>query len=125
MKYNHKQAFACHGTSKHNQRGSHCAMSRDNKRLAITCWADHMQYMDGKVIYEDYAKDSWPGRELLAKLRYANDNLNGELFVVEAVAEDVAAEPRKIKECYPRKFVMHLVHLDLETGYFKAESKAA
>ena len=121
-KYTHSEAFAYFGTKKANPRNSHCALSPDKKRLAVTCWEDRFEWSPGRVIYEDRVKqDNGPGaRELSRNLAYARDHLNGEFHVVMAVADDRKSDTRRIKECYPRKFVMRLVHLDLETGRFTA-----
>jgi hypothetical protein len=59
----------------------------------------------------------------IANLKWACRHCDCLVRVVMIQAEDVLANPRTIKLCYPdNSLIMRITRLDFETGVFRAES---
>ena len=59
----------------------------------------------------------------MENLAWAQENCDGRLRLIIAIAKDRNAEPRSIAECFPSKMVMRLTHLDVDTGAYVAEAE--
>ena len=120
----HTACFAHFGTKPKNVNGSWSARNEEEKTVVVTLWrdgfakhgADELIFQRGPV---DPAHRNKPGhKELMANLRYALDECDGEVKVIVAVAVDPAADPRKIKDCRPTNMKAKVVELDEDAGYF-------
>ena len=125
------EAFAFFGAKCANQRWSWSARSPDGKTVVLTLWQDRLDPANGNLVYHEHVRaistGEWikrPGnRERLENLKWAKEHCDGLFRVVIAVAEDVEASPRAIKECFPHeKLVMKILELDENTGEFHAIS---
>lgn len=125
------EAFAHFNVKVKNSRWSWSARSEDGKTIVLTLWQDELKKGDNNTfVYHaktrgDHAE--WikrPGnRERLENLKWAKEHCNGLFRVVVAIAEDVTAVPREIKECFPHpNLTMKIVELNEDTGEFRAVS---
>jgi hypothetical protein len=129
-KWTHTEAFESFGVTPRNVRWSWSARNVDNKIVVGTLWQDRFKRVNGKLVYEGVAIDpATPPQKRLAfdewkeNLIWAQDNCEGRIHVIIAIAKDVTAAPRSIKECNPSKMVVKLAYLDRETGAFIAEAE--
>lgn len=115
--------FATYGAKPKNKRWSWSA--RSDTEVVVTLWFDGIRRdwtYNSNPHGHPLALDSPAKKERLENLIWARDNAEGRFRVVIAVAEDVHAEPRAIRDCYPRPdVVMQLTWIDEETGEFIAE----
>jgi hypothetical protein len=125
-----QESFAHFSARGSNPRWSWSARSDNGDTVVLTLWKDRLRYSPAGVAYDEFGTaraEGWmdrPGnRERLANLKWARDHCDGLFKVVVVVAEDTAAQPRKIKECFPQaKLLMRLTDLDESTGEFRAIS---
>lgn len=121
---------ACHeklGTVPKNPRWSWSGISPNGDTVAVNLWQDH--FSDAGRVYETGSVQSnlpWVGtpghNELMENLKWARDNLNGEVSVVVLIAKDKSAHPRTIQNCFPHsKLKMRVAHLDVVSGEFRLE----
>jgi len=126
MRWTHTRTFEYFGTKPKNIQWSWSGRSDDGCVVAVTLWQDMFARRDGRFVYERPGfdpdePDTRPGfYELMENLAHARDHLDGRFNVIMAIARDLNARPRRIKECFPSKMVMRLIHLDTTTGAFKA-----
>lgn len=120
-------SFAEFGAKGKNKRWSWSARSDDGKVVVITLWKDRLKTQNGTVVYDDIGIDTraWrdrPGnKERIDNLRWARDNCGGMFKAVITIAEDINAQPRAIRECFPqRNLNMKLTDFVEETGEFRA-----
>ena len=125
MKHTHTSAFAHFGTVPRNVQWSWSARNEEAKIVVVTLWQDEFQRKDGRVIYsrdstDDQVKSRNGFPELMENLAWARDHCEGRLKVIVAIAKDISASPRSIKECFPSEMEMRVTDLDLVTGAFTA-----
>jgi len=130
--WTHSEAFAYYGAGCANQRWSWSARSPDGKTVVLTLWQDEFSRNDddGGMAYHARVREDaaeWikrPGnRERLENLKWAKEHCDGLFRVVIAIAKDVDARPRAIKECFPQpSLIMKIQELDEKTGEFRAVS---
>lgn len=120
-------AFAHFGTAGKNPRWSWSGRSADGDTVAVTIWRDHMNYAAKPPVFSCFGKntEAWANRagntERTENLIWARDHCGGRFRAVVCVAEDVKANPREIRSCFPAdNFAMQLVELNEETGEFRA-----
>jgi hypothetical protein len=128
-KWTHTAAFKHFGTKPKNIQWSWSARSPEGETVVVTLWQDKFKRRDGRIVYErqgifNGSPDTRPGfRELMDNLAWAQTHCHGRFRVITAIAKDVTAEPRSIRECAPTNMVMRLTHLDMTTGTFSAEAE--
>ena len=126
QRWTHTKAFAHFGTKPKNVQWSWSARSADGKTVVVTLWQDMFTPKDGKLYYirpgfPPEQPDTRPGfRELMENLAWARDHCDGRFKVIVAIAKDINAVPRSIKECAPTKMIMRLTDLDATNGAFTA-----
>ncbi len=122
------EAFAHFNATAKNKRWSRSARSADGKTVIILLWKHLLKLGVKPIVYDTFNRpdpDNWinsPGnRERVDNLIWARDRCDGLFRVVVTVAEDVNAEPRKIKDCYPKDdWVMRITDLNEKTSEFRA-----
>ncbi len=124
-KWTHTGAFGHFGAKPRNVQWSWSARTDD--KVVVTFWQDQFTRHGDKLTYSRPAmpageNDSRPGfRELMANLKFAQEELGGLLHVIIAVARDTSALPRSIAHCFPSDMTMQLTDFDHERGRFSAE----
>jgi hypothetical protein len=103
-KFSHKTAFDYFGVQPRNYRWSWSA--RNDTSVVVTLWHDRFLCDDdGKLVYKakmPIGEENKPGwRELVENLEFAQQHCGGKFKMILAVAEDVKAKPRRIRECWP------------------------
>ena len=121
--------FTYFGAVCSSRRFSKSAITRDGQTVVVAIWEDEVQRDGDRVVYESRYRPKLKGKlrgvesEWVANLKWARDRCGGLIRVVILMAEDVTAEPRRIKYCYPDdSLVMRITELDARTGSFRAES---
>lgn len=127
-KLSHTACFAHFGTKPKNVNWSWSARNEETKTVAVTLWQDEFAWSpDGRRVYE--RGPAWershtsPGHnELMENLRWALGHCDGWVKVIIAIAKDVNARPRSIRECSPTKMQVKVTHLNEGTGEFSLEA---
>jgi hypothetical protein len=129
-KWTKTESFAYFKAKCGNTRWSWSGCSEDGKTVVITLWQDRLKARPGGgLIYDDR---NWPlGRsadrpgnaERKVNLQHALERCDGRFRVVVAKAQDVAASPRTIADCFPHeKLWMQISEFNQDTGEFVAIS---
>jgi len=124
----HSACFAHFGTKPRNPQWSWSARNEKTKTVAVTLWQDEFTWSpDGRRVYErgpvwTESRTSPGHNELMDNLRWALDHCDGWVKVIVAIAKDVNAVPRSIKECSPTKMQVKVTHLNEATGEFSLEA---
>jgi hypothetical protein len=112
-----------------NRRFSTSAITQDGQTVVIAIWEDEVQRHGDRITYQSRYRRALKGKsrgaesELMANLKWAQNHCAGLVRVVILTAEDVTAEPRKIRYCYADdSLVMRIMDLDCRTRTFRAES---
>lgn len=120
-------AFEHFGAAGKNPRWSWSGRSPDGKTVVVTIWRDQLNYKITPAVFSCFGKNSeaWSNRmgntERIENLIWARDNCGGRFRAVICEAEDVKANPREIRSCFPAdNFAMQLTNLDEDTGEFSA-----
>ncbi|MDO8878105.1 MAG: hypothetical protein Q8M24_00045 [Pseudolabrys sp.] len=108
----------------HQRRSSWSA--REDKTVVANLWQDRFERHEGRFIYHDtLTGDTRPGvRELFSNLKWEWECCDRRFNANVLIAKDRDTQSRSIKECFPGKMVMRLIHLDLESGAFFAEAES-
>jgi len=121
--------FAHFGVVASHRHFSLSAVSSDGKTVVVAMWEDEFERQGDRIIYQSRYRPIFKGKlrrisnQLIANLSWARNHCNGLVRVVIIQAEDVQANPRTIKSCYPdNSLIMRITHLDTQTGVFRAES---
>jgi hypothetical protein len=121
-RYNHTQCFEHYGVKPRNVMWSWSGRSEDGGTVAVTLWQDLFEEQ-GRVyrirnIDPAYDYQRQPGlAELKDNLAHALAHNDGLVRVIVAIAKDVKASPRSIKECFPAdRIVMRVTDFDSEQG---------
>ena len=130
-KWTHKACFDTYGAKPGNPRWSWSGRSEDGKTIAVTVWQDRFE--DGIDVYRSrpYLGDKdWKSRpghnELVGNLAWARDHCDGEVRIIIAVPVDPSADPRAIRECFPRPDIrMRVTDLNETSGDFTLTRIAA
>jgi hypothetical protein len=123
------ECFTHFGAVCASRRLSRSAVTQDGHTVVVTMWEDEVRREGDRVIYESRYRPTLKGKsrrvdtELIANLKWARDHCGGFVRVVVLTAEDVTADPRKIRYCYADdSLVMRITRLDLHSRTFRAES---
>lgn len=126
-KLSHTACFAHFGTKPKNVNWSWSARNEETKTVVVTLWQDEFTWTpDGRRLYERgpvwVQSHSSPGHnELMGNLRWSLDHCDGWVKVIIAIAKDIKAVPRSIKECGPTKMLVKTIHLNERSGEFSLE----
>lgn len=125
----HTQAFAHFGTKPKNTYWSWSARNEQTNIVVCTLWQDQFSRANGRLTYSMPRQGPrvWrrtsPGfNELMDNLAWALERCNGKLHVIIAIPE-VSNGQIRIRECFPSKLIMKLVHFDRDSGDFRAEAQ--
>lgn len=123
------ECFTHFGAVCASTRFSRSAVTQDGQTVVVTMWEDEVRREGDRVIYESRYRPTLKGKsrradtELIANLKWARDHCDGFVRVVVLTAEDVTADPRKIRYCYPDdSLIMRITQFDPESRMFRAES---
>jgi hypothetical protein len=112
-----------------SSRFSRSAITQDGQTVVVTMWEDEVRREGDRIVYESRYRPILKGKsrradtELIANLKWARDHCNGFVRVVVLTAEDVTADQRKIRYCYPDdSLIMRITEFDPESRTFRAES---
>jgi len=121
--------FAHFGVVASHRHFSLSALSSDGKTIVLAMWEDEFEHQGNRIIYQSRYRAIFKGKlqristQLIANLKWAFRRPDCLVRVVIIQADDVLANPRTIKFCYPDdSLIMRVTHLDIETGTFRAES---
>jgi hypothetical protein len=123
------ECFTHFGAVCASRRFSRSAITQDGETVVVTMWEDELRREGDRVIYEPRYRPTLKGKsravdsELVANVKWALDHCDGYVRVVILTAEDVRANPREIRYCYPDdSLVMRIMEFDARTRTFRAES---
>lgn len=123
-KYTHTECFKHFGVQWKNIQWSWSGRSAE--KVAVTLWQD--RFLKRGTAYESWPTDvpgEWRSRpgfvELIDNLAFAEDNLDGVVHVIIAVAKDKNATPRSIERSFPSAMTMRVVRRDRDAGTFRRE----
>jgi hypothetical protein len=123
------ECFTHFGAVCASRRFSRSAITRDGQTVVVAMWEDEVRREGDRVIYESRYRPTLKGKsrgvdsELIANLKWARDHCDGYVRVVILTAEDVTADPRKIRYCYADdSLIMRITEFDCRTRTFRAES---
>jgi hypothetical protein len=121
--------FAHFGVVPSHRHFSLSAISSDGKTVVVAMWEDEFERQSDRIIYQSRYRPIFKGRlrpisnQWITNLKWARNHCDSLVRVVIIQADDVQANPRTIKFCYPdNSLVMRITHLDTETGAFRAEN---
>lgn len=131
---NKKQGFACFGAIQKNERWSWSAITPKKDKVIITIW-DHVLMGPNENYYDtreliDIPPTEWQNHlgnnERIELLRYAQERLDGILYVLLCKAKDENQHPLEIREVYPWKANnkynrVKLKFLDQTVGHYRVE----
>jgi hypothetical protein len=105
------------------------AVSSDGKTVVVAMWEDEFERQGDRIIYQSSYLPIFGGKSRRisnkrnANLKWACGHCDCLERVVIIQAEDVQANIRRIKVCYPDdRLIMRITRFDTETGVFRAES---
>jgi hypothetical protein len=120
--------FANFGVVASHRHFSLSAVSSDGKTVVVAMWEDEFEREGGRMSYQSRYRPIFKGKlrrisnQWIANLKWACRQCDCLVRVVIIHAEDVQANPRTIKLCYPdNSLIMRITYLDTETGAFRAE----
>jgi hypothetical protein len=129
-KWTHSSAFKFFGVKPKNSRWSWSGRNEETHTVVHTLWQDGFRREGNTMISErthgvvnsdDVRKPAY--KEFVENMEYAQQHCNGEFRVIVAKAEDTTANPRKIKECWPKpELRMKIRSFDASTGRLVAEA---
>ena len=121
--------FAHFGTVTSHRHFSLSAVSSDGKTVVVGMWEDEIERHGDRIMYQSRYQPIFKGNlrristQWIANLKWSCRHCDRLVRVVIIQADDVEANPRTIKFCYPDdSLIMRIIHLDIETGLFRAES---
>jgi hypothetical protein len=121
--------FAHFGVVAPHRHFSLSAVSSDGKTVVVAMWEDEFERQSDRIIYQSRYRPIFGGKlrrisnQWIANLKWACRHCDCLVRVVIIRADDVQANPRTIKFCYPDdSLIMRITRLDIETGVFRAES---
>jgi hypothetical protein len=121
--------FAHFGVVASHRHFSLSAVSSDGRTVVVAMWEDEFERDGDRIIYQSRYRPIFKGKlrrisnQWIANLKWACRHCDCLVRVVIIQADDVQANPRTIKFCYPDdSLIMRITRLDIETGVFRAES---
>lgn len=121
--------FAHFGVAASRRHFSLSAVSSDGKTVVVAMWEHEFEPLGDRIMYQSRYRPILKGKlrriskQWIANLKWACRRCDCLVRVVIIQADDIRANTRTIKHCYPDdRLIMRITHLDSETGEFRAES---
>lgn len=106
------------------------AISNDGGTVVVAMWEDEIVREDGRFTYQSRFGPTLRGKshgvsvQWVTHIKWALAHCDGWVRVVILTAEDVEANPRIIRSCYPDDaLMMQITHFDAKTGFFEARTR--
>jgi hypothetical protein len=105
------------------------AVSSDGAIVVIAMWDDELVRDDSRLTYQSRIAPTLKGKsqrvsqQWIAHLKWAIAHCDSRVHVVVLTPEDIQANPRVVRSCYPDdSLVMRITDFDSRTGVFRARA---
>jgi hypothetical protein len=119
--------FEHFGAARSRQHFGGSAISHDGGTVVVAMWEDEIIRQDGQATYRSQFGPTLKGKsrgvslQWITHLKWAIAHCEVCVRVVVLTAEEMAANPRIIRSCYPDDgLTMRITHFDPKTGFFRA-----
>jgi hypothetical protein len=124
--------FAHFGAARSLRHFGGSAISDDGTTVVVAMWEDEIVHQDDGVTYRSRFGPPLRGdthkvsKQWISHLKWAIAHCDSVVRVVVLAAEDMEAQPRVVRACYPDdSLVMQITSFDEKTGFFEARMPGA